>query len=96
MVPFLAPTRWATLGLLTLGGSSACEAAIAAWWTAVGPQVMLQNTSTGLLRYSACNSYDTPLYSYDDASFFSTGPQPKHGTALSGVGWYDADKKQTV
>lgn len=64
------------------------EAAISAWWTGIGPQLILQNETTGLIRYSACNSYDDPKYSYTDGSVLSLTHKPKMGTPLSGTGYW--------
>jgi hypothetical protein len=72
------------------------EAAIAAWWTTIGPQLMLQNTTTGLIRHSACNSYGTPIYSYEDDTYFDSSYKAKNGTALAGVGWWSSTDQQTV
>ena len=57
--------------------------------TPLGPQLMLQNTTTGQIRYSYCNSSGSPVYSYDDATtYFELTYPPKNGTSLSGVGWW--------
>jgi hypothetical protein len=77
-------------GLLLLGAvvSPAC-AAITAWLTEIGPQVILQNKTTSQIRYSACNSNDQPQYSYSDRRFFSLSHSPKNGTPLAGAGWWN-------
>ncbi|KAK4239174.1 hypothetical protein C8A03DRAFT_14440 [Achaetomium macrosporum] len=77
-------------GLLLLGAavSPAC-AAIAAWWTEIGPQIILQNQTTSQIRYSACNVNDQPRYSYSDSRFFSLSHSPKNGTPLAGAGWWN-------
>ncbi|KAL2023562.1 hypothetical protein VTK56DRAFT_2170 [Thermocarpiscus australiensis] len=74
--------------LLVGTAASPVRAAIAAWWNGIGPQIMLQNETTGLIRYSACNSNDQPTYSYTDDSVFSLVYKPKNGTALAGTGWW--------
>ncbi|EAQ89649.1 hypothetical protein CHGG_06268 [Chaetomium globosum CBS 148.51] len=80
--------------LLLLGAAaSPARASIAAWWTEVGPQIILQNTTTNQIRYSACNSRGQAKYSYTDASVFSLKYKPKVGTPVTGVGWYN--KKET-
>jgi hypothetical protein len=63
---------------------------VAAWWTDFGPQIVLQNTTTGELRYSACNSYDTPIYDPVGDAVFSLKFKPRNGTALAGAGWWDS------
>jgi len=80
--------------LLLLGAAaSPARASIAAWWTEVGPQIILQNATTNQIRYSACNSRNQAKYSYADASVFSLKYKPKVGTPVTGVGWYN--KKET-
>ncbi|GAB1311653.1 Fucose-specific lectin [Madurella fahalii] len=75
--------------LLLLGvGALPARAAISAWWTEIGPQVILQNETTGLIRYSACNSYDDPKYSYTDGSVLSLTHKPRLGTPLAGTGYW--------
>ena len=80
--------------LLLLGAAaSPARASIAAWWTEVGPQIVVQNATTNQIRYSACNSRNQAKYSYTDASVFSLKYKPKVGTPVTGVGWYN--KKET-
>lgn len=75
--------------LLLLGASVApAQAGIAAWWNGIGTQLILQNETTGLIRYSRCNKYDTPVYSPSDDSVFSLDYKPKNGTPLTGVGYW--------
>ncbi|KXX74529.1 Protein crumbs 3 [Madurella mycetomatis] len=82
--------------LLLLGaGTLPARAAISAWWTEIGPQVILQNETTGLIRYSACNSYNDPKYSYTDGSVLSLTHKPKVGTPLAGTGYW-ADRTTTA
>ncbi|KAK3693600.1 hypothetical protein B0T22DRAFT_44599 [Podospora appendiculata] len=75
--------------LLLATAISPAYAAIASWWTDIGPQVILQNATTGAIRYSACNSYDSPAYSPTDGSALSLIFKPKAGTPLAGAGWWD-------
>ncbi|KAL2269057.1 hypothetical protein VTJ83DRAFT_3903 [Remersonia thermophila] len=65
------------------------RAAIAAWSTENGPQIVLQNETTGHLRYSACNTYDEARYSYTDPNVLSLTYKPKNGTPLAGSGWWN-------
>ncbi|KAK3298546.1 uncharacterized protein B0H64DRAFT_77961 [Chaetomium fimeti] len=76
--------------LLLLGAAaSPARASIAAWWTEIGPQIILQNSTTNQIRYSACNSRDQAKYSYTDGSVFSLKYKPKVGTPVTGVGWWN-------
>lgn len=84
------PTPFATLLLLI--GAATTQATIAAWWTDLGPQVILQNDTTGQIRYSACNSRDQPQYSATDNSTFSLKYKPKKGTPLGGGGYVSNTK----
>ena len=78
---------------LLLAGAQTCLAnAIAAWQTTIGPQVMLQDPVTADIRYSYCNSYGTPVYSYTDDTNFPLTYPAKNGTNLAGVGWWDNTK----
>lgn len=87
------PTPLATLLLLAFAATT--QATMAAWWTDLGPQVILQNATTGLIQYSACNSKGQPQYSATDKSTFSLDEhKPKKGTPLGGAGWFDST--QTV
>lgn len=81
--------------LLLLGvAASPARAAIAAWWNGIGPQILVQNDTTGQIRYSACNSYDQPIYSYTDGSVLRLSHKPKASTPLAGTGWWN--EKHTV
>ncbi|KAK4155316.1 hypothetical protein C8A00DRAFT_13620 [Chaetomidium leptoderma] len=76
--------------LLLLGAAvSPAQASIAAWWTDIGPQIILQNETTNQIRYSACNSRDQARYSYTDGSVLPLSQRPKIGTPLAGVGWWN-------
>ncbi|KAL2262939.1 hypothetical protein VTK26DRAFT_8865 [Humicola hyalothermophila] len=76
--------------LLLLGvAASPAKATIAAWWNGIGPQILIQNATTGQIRYSACNRRDVPRYSYTDGSVLSLTYKPKIGTPLAGVGWWN-------
>jgi hypothetical protein len=63
---------------------------IAAWWTARGPQLLIQNLTTLSIQYSACNSNGTPIYPYEEPNVLPTlsAYRPKNNTALTGVGWW--------
>ncbi|KAK0671375.1 hypothetical protein QBC41DRAFT_56141 [Cercophora samala] len=75
--------------LLLLGAAiSPAEARVAAWWNGVGPQVIVQNETTGLIRYSRCNLFDNPKYSYTDGSVLSLTYKPKNDTPLAGSGYW--------
>ncbi|KAK4229548.1 hypothetical protein QBC38DRAFT_359191 [Podospora fimiseda] len=81
------PSLFSTLMLLGAAASPA-TAAIAAWWDGIGPQIILQNETTGQIRYSKCGQRDVPLYSPDDGSVFSLDYTPKNGTPLAGTGYW--------
>ncbi|KAK4162004.1 hypothetical protein QBC43DRAFT_242418 [Cladorrhinum sp. PSN259] len=75
--------------LLLLGAAaSPARAAIAAWWDGIGPQIILQNETTGQIRYSKCGQHDTPFYSPTDGSVLSLDYTPKNGTPLAGTGYW--------
>ncbi|KAK4680467.1 hypothetical protein QC764_213410 [Podospora pseudoanserina] len=74
--------------LFSLPTPSLCGS-MAAWWTDLGPSLVLQNASTGLLTYSFCNSNGTPIYPQDPPIALRTTYAPKKGTSLAATGWYD-------
>jgi hypothetical protein len=78
------PAAISLLAQQVVGGS------IAAWWTDLGPSLLLQDDESALLRYSLCNSNGTPILPGDKTI---TAPlskyPPKNGTALAGTGWFD-------
>ncbi|KAJ9155273.1 Protein crumbs 3 [Pleurostoma richardsiae] len=75
---------------LLLGAVQTCSAGrLAAWWTDIGPQVLVQNTSTTAIMYSMCNSNNTPIFPTDPPNLLSLSYQPRNGTAVAGVGWWD-------
>ncbi|KAK3365268.1 hypothetical protein B0T24DRAFT_724142 [Lasiosphaeria ovina] len=79
--------------LLVLAAAvSPAQAAIAAWWNGIAPQIILQNQTTGQIRYSACNSYGQPVYSYTDSSFLSLNVKARNDTPLAGSGYWDTKK----
>ncbi|KAL2130226.1 hypothetical protein VTI74DRAFT_6723 [Chaetomium olivicolor] len=81
--------------LLLLGVAAApAQAGMAAWWNGIGPQIILQNETTNQIRYSACNSFDVPKYSYTDGNVLALSQKPKAGTPLAGVGWWT--EKNTI
>ena len=65
------------------------HAAIAAWWTGIGPQIILQNATTGAIRHSPCNAFGVPTYSHTDSSELPLSHSPKKGTPLAGTGWWN-------
>ena len=64
------------------------QAAMAAWMTDKGPQVVLQNMTTGDFTFSDCNAGSSAIYSGDPSNSVQLQYEPKKGTALAGVGWY--------
>lgn len=68
--------------------SAAADKAIAAWWTDIGPQVMIANWTTGQIESSYCNSKDTPVWPVDKPNILSLDRQPRNNTPLTGTGWY--------
>ncbi|ORY67276.1 uncharacterized protein BCR38DRAFT_153959 [Pseudomassariella vexata] len=85
---FLLPTIWLLAGRVSSG-------ALAAWWTEIGPSVMMQDDKTGDIRYSLCNSQDTPIFPENKSI---TVPlfqyAPKNGSDLTGAGWWDGSSTQ--
>jgi hypothetical protein len=79
-----------SLLLLLWGAAQCCSAAIDAWWTQMGPQIIRQNATTGAIMYSMCNSNDTPIWPTDPPLEFNLTYTPKNGTALTGQGWWDS------
>ncbi|KAK3363357.1 hypothetical protein B0T25DRAFT_627541 [Lasiosphaeria hispida] len=75
--------------LLLAAAVSPCQAAIAAWWNGIGPQIILQNTTTDAIRHSTCNAFNTPFYSPTDGSELSLYYKPKTGTPLAGTGYWN-------
>ncbi|KAH6648764.1 hypothetical protein BKA67DRAFT_371977 [Truncatella angustata] len=65
-------------------------ASMAAWWTDLGPSLLVQDDESGGIRYSLCTSQDTPILPEDKTI---TAPlykfKPKNGTAIAGTGWWD-------
>ncbi|KAH6630428.1 hypothetical protein B0J18DRAFT_407678 [Chaetomium sp. MPI-SDFR-AT-0129] len=77
-------------GLLLLGAAvSPARASMAAWWTDIGPQLLVLNETTNQIRYSACNSRAQPLYSNTDGHVLPIAYKPKPGTPVTGVGWWN-------
>jgi len=80
----------ASRSLLLLAAAVApSQAAIAAWWNGIAPQIILQNKTTGAIRHSACNVYGTPAYSYTDGFELPLDFKPKNGTPLAGCGYWN-------
>lgn len=68
---------------------------MAAWFTTIGPQILVQNLTTGGIMYSSCNSYTTPIFPNDPPNLLSLTYQPRNGTAVAGTGWWDNTKTTT-
>lgn len=60
---------------------------MAAWWNGIGPQIILQDMTTGQIRHSACNSDEQPRYSHSGDYVLPLTRKPKLGTPLAGTGW---------
>ncbi|KAM7217321.1 hypothetical protein V8F06_007264 [Rhypophila decipiens] len=84
-----SPSPLATLLFFTSGAT--LSHAMAAWFTDFGPQVILQNDTTGAIHYTTCNSDGQPTYSVDNVFKLVEYP-PKKNTALTGSGYYDSEK----
>ncbi len=85
------------LSALLLAGAAVApvQASMAAWWTTIGPQVILLNETTNQIRYSACNmDGGQAKYSPTDGSVFSLSYVPRVGSPVAGVGWWN--EKTTV
>ncbi|KAK1750231.1 hypothetical protein QBC47DRAFT_122466 [Echria macrotheca] len=70
------------------------QAAMSAWWTGIGPQVVFHNKTTGAIRYTACNSFGDAYYSYTGPNELKLNYKPKNDTPLAGVGYWN--EKNTV
>ena len=78
------------LALLALAGPARSD--IAAWYTPLGPQVMMQDPISGDLWHSSCHSNRTPIFPLEKPNVFPLKYEPRNGTALAGAGWYDKSK----
>lgn len=80
----LVPTTVCLLATQVSAGS------MGAWFTDLGPALLVQDDESGDIRYSLCTSQDTPILPQDKTI---TAPlykyPPKNGTAITGTGWYD-------
>ncbi|KAI0125282.1 hypothetical protein BJ170DRAFT_584301 [Xylariales sp. AK1849] len=77
-------TTWLLARLASCGS-------MAAWYTDVGPSLLVQDDESGAIRYSLCNSNGTPILPQDKtitAPLYSY--TPKNGTSLAGTGWFDS------
>jgi hypothetical protein len=74
---------------LSLPGVSYGQA-IAAWHNTYGAQVILQNSTTGDVYYSNCNSNGPPVFPMAPLNVFPFSTKPKLGSAFAGTG-YSAD-----
>lgn len=84
LLPSYSPL--ATLLLVTSGAR--LSQGMAAWFTDFGPQVILQNDTTGQIHYTTCNTEGQPTYSHENVLELAAYP-PKKNTALTGSGYYD-------
>ena len=75
--------------LLVAAAASPARAAMAAWWNEIGPQIVLRNETTNQIRYSPCNSFGEASYSPADDRVLELEHNPKTGTPIAGVGWYN-------
>ncbi len=67
-----------------------CSADMASWLTGRGPQLIEQDTITGQIIYSMCNSNNSLIMPSPPLAFSPTsGYAPRNGTALAGIGWSD-------
>ncbi|KAL1871982.1 hypothetical protein VTK73DRAFT_1812 [Phialemonium thermophilum] len=87
----LKASSLALLILLLSAQKVQAGSSLAAWWTTIGPQLLVQNLTTGLIQYSYCNSNNTPIYPYegDDVLSLPVVIKAKNGTSLAGTGWWD-------
>lgn len=46
--------------------------------------------------YSFCNSTGTPVFPVDPPNTLSLAFEPRNGTAITGKGWWDNNKKRTA
>ncbi|KAJ4302436.1 hypothetical protein N0V88_002580 [Collariella sp. IMI 366227] len=77
---------WAALSALPM---PALCGSMAAWWTDMGASFVMQNSTTGQLTHSMCNSNFTAIYPNDPPLAFDTMYAPKNGTSLAATGWWD-------
>ena len=77
------------LGAVQSTCAAGSQGKMAAWMTTIGPQILMQNLTTGGIMYSSCNSYDTPIFPNDPPNMLSLTYQPRNGTAVAGTGWWD-------
>jgi hypothetical protein len=81
----------ALLAAVSLLAPQVSAGSLAAWWTDLGPSLLLQDDETGNIRYSLCTSQDTPILPEDKtivAPLYKY--KPKNGTAIAGTGWWDS------
>lgn len=65
--------------------------AIAAWHNTYGAQVIIQNSTTGDVYYSNCNSQDQPTFPTAPLNVFPFTKKPKLGSAFTGIGYVGGD-----
>ncbi|KAF3002313.1 hypothetical protein E8E14_004336 [Neopestalotiopsis sp. 37M] len=69
----------------------ASAGALAAWYTDLGPSLLVQDDETSHVRYSLCTSKNTPILPEDETIIAPLYKyRPRNGTALAGTGWYDS------
>ncbi|KAI0142062.1 hypothetical protein BJ166DRAFT_92889 [Pestalotiopsis sp. NC0098] len=75
--------------LLSFAGR-ASAGAMAAWYTDIGPALLVQDDATSHVRYSLCTSEGTPILPEDETIIAPLYKyRPRNGTSLAGVGWWD-------
>ncbi|ETS84307.1 hypothetical protein PFICI_02332 [Pestalotiopsis fici W106-1] len=85
-----APRR-RVLAAVCLFATRAAAGSLAAWYTDLGPSLLLQDDETSHVRYSLCTSENTPILPEDKTIIAPLYKyQPRNGTALAGTGWYDS------
>lgn len=81
--------RFATY-LLFLAGVTpvACGGYAAFMYQPLGTQLIVLD-SAGNFTYSLCNSNSTPVYPTDSPLLLPVAVQPRSGSNIAAVGWYD-------
>lgn len=76
--------------LVAAAAVSPCQAAIAAWWNGIAPQLILSSANSSDIRHSACNQFEEPAYDpNDEKSILPLDIEAKKGTPLAGVGYWN-------
>ncbi|KAH6895986.1 hypothetical protein B0T10DRAFT_558150 [Thelonectria olida] len=74
---------------LTIGAQTVYASGLYAYYTERCIQVIAQDSNTGNILYSNCNSLDTPVFPIDKSNVLSTTSKPRNGTALAAAGWWN-------